>query len=70
MHAKLGIGFGTQPGYCSTWITGVTSHKSVLLAAATSYCIYLGSIHILPIKKNIMVFCRILHVSEKNSNYP
>lgn len=35
MQAKLGIGLGTQPGYCRTWMTGVTRHSS-LVAVRTS----------------------------------
>lgn len=31
MHAKEGIGFGTQPGYCNTCITGVTWQSSLVM---------------------------------------
>lgn len=40
MQANEGMGLGTHPGYCRTWITGVTWHSSLirtsLLAANTS----------------------------------
>lgn len=29
MQANEGMGLGTQPGYCSTWMTGVTWHSSL-----------------------------------------
>lgn len=31
MQAKEGIGFGTQPGYCNTCITGVTWQSSLVM---------------------------------------
>lgn len=51
VQAKLGIGLGTQPGYCSTCITGVTWHSSAVLAASTALVFEnLGSMHVVPSK--------------------
>ena len=48
MHAKLGMGLGTHPGYCKTWITGVTWHSSVVLAAVALILLdNRGSMHML-----------------------
>lgn len=55
MHAKLGIGFGTHPGYCKTWITGVTWHSSAALEAWTADLVNRGSKHILANKNVIAV---------------
>lgn len=53
MHAKLGMGLGTHPGYCKTWITGVTWHSSAALDACTADLLNLGSMHILA-NKNVI----------------
>jgi hypothetical protein len=39
MHANDGIGFGTHPGYCSTWITGVNEHSSLALTELLKCCV-------------------------------
>lgn len=60
MHAKLGIGLGTQPGYCKTWITGVTWHSSPELAACTVLIfVKRGSMHMLAMNNVTAVHTRI-----------
>lgn len=62
MHAKLGMGFGTHPGYWRTCITGVTWHSSVDTAASafSSFVVNLGSMHIFPRITSIIV---VFHIS-------